>query len=159
MRFILSRLGQAVTGQCLQLCNTMSTCTAVATLPSTSTPILGAKGRTLGTRYFIGTESAKNLKETGKSLGLKGNALKNYVNKALSDESAARAATVAATVSALASAGFVGDTVDVRKSTAQIKFVKPEAQKGPSDSMRTLAEKLVASGKFASVDEALAFLA
>jgi hypothetical protein len=137
----------------------MSTCTAVATLPSTSTPILGAKGRTLGTRYFIGTESAKSLKETGKSLGLRGNALKDYVNKALSDESAARAATVAATVSALASKGFVADTVDVRKSSAQIKFVKPEAPKGPSDSMRTLAEKLVASGKFASVDEALAFLA
>lgn len=137
----------------------MSVTTAVATLPSTSAPILGAKGRQLGTRYFVGSVSAKSLKETGKSMGLRGNALKDYVNAALTDESAARAATIAATVSALNSKGFVADTVDVRKNSAQIKFVKPEAPKGPSKAAQDMAEKLVAAGKFASVDEALAFLA
>jgi hypothetical protein len=133
----------------------MSVTNAVATLPSTSAPILGFKGRNMGTRYFIGTACAKTLKETGKTLGLKGNALKDYVNAALSDESAARAATVAATVSALASKGFVADTVDVRKNSAQIKFIKAEEVAKPV----TLAQQLVNRGKFATIAEAEAFLA
>ena len=137
----------------------MSTTTAVATLPSTSAPILGAKGRQLGTRYFVGSVCAKDLKETGKGLGLKGNALKAYVNDALSNEAAARAATIAATVSALNSKGFVADTVDVRKNSASIKFVKPEAPKGPSAATMELAMRLVAGGKFSTVEEALSFLA
>ena len=94
-----------------------------------------------------------------KGLGLKGNALKAYVNDALSNEAAARAATIAATVSALNSKGFVADTVDVRKNSASIKFVKPEAPKGPSSATLELAARLVAGGKFATEAEAIAFLA
>lgn len=133
----------------------MSTTNAVATLPSNSAPIRGAKGRQLGTRYFVGTACAKTLKETGKTLGLKGSALKDYVNAALSDEAAARAATVAATVSALSSKGFVADTVDVRKNSAQIKFIKADEVSKPV----SLAQQLVNRGKFLTLAEAEAFLA
>ena len=154
MRFTLPQLGQADTGKRLQTLITMSS-TAIATLPSTSMPILGAKGRQLGTRYFVGTACAKTLKATGKTLGLKGSALKDYVNAALTDESAARAATVAATVSALASKGFVADTVDVRKNSAQIKFIKTEEVAKPI----SLAQQLVNRGKFDTLAQAEAFLA
>lgn len=77
----------------------------------------------------MGTAPASELRATGRSLGLKGAKLNEYVNKALTDEASARAASVAATVSALASKGFVADTVDVRKATATIRFAKPAAPK------------------------------
>ena len=73
-----------------------------------------------------------------------------------------RAAVVAATVSALASKGFVADTVDVRKSSATIKFIKPTPkapEPTPAKPAPTIAETLVAMGKFATLAEAEAFLA
>lgn len=133
-----------------------NTSTAVATLPSNSAPIRSAKGRTTGTKYFIGAKTALQLKEAGKSLGMKGSALKAWVNSALSDEGASRAAGTAAALAALTAAGFAGDTVVVRKGTASINLVKVEAAPAPAPS---LAEQLVAKGKFATVEEAEAFLA
>lgn len=129
---------------------------AVATLPSNSAPIMSAKGRTTGTKYFVGGKTALQLKEAGKALGMKGAALKTWVNSALSDESASRAAGTAAALAALTAAGFAGDTIVVRKNSAAINLVKVEAAPAPAPS---LAEQLVAKGKFATVEEAEAFLA
>jgi hypothetical protein len=135
---------------------------AIATLPSSSVPILSPRGKEIGTRYFMGTASASSLRATGKALGLKGSGLKAYVDKALRDEDASRAAMVAATVSALTSKGFISDTTDIRTNTATIKFIKP-APKAPEPNpvtpAPTLAEALVAKGKFATIEEAEAFLA
>ena len=128
----------------------------VATLPSTSAPIRSAKGRQTGTKYFVGAKTALQLKEAGKALGMKGSALKAWVNAALSEESAARAAGTAAALAALTAAGFAGDTIVVRKGTASINLVKVEAAAPAAPS---LAEALVAKGKFKTVEEAEAFLA
>lgn len=141
---------------------------ATATLPETGNIIVGRNGRKLGTRYFMGTACAKDLKAAGKDLGLRGRELKAYVDTALTDEKAGRAAAVAMTVSALASKGFVADTVDVKRNSAVIRFSKPaEVVAAPTvdvdavaaDARLIMARKLVAGGKFATVEEALAFVA
>lgn len=135
---------------------------AIATLPSNSLTLRSPKGKAVGERYFMGSLSAKDLRATGKEMGYKGAALTEYVNKALRDEEANRAAVVAATVSALASKGFVADTVDVRKASATIKFIKPApapVAPAPAKPAPSLAEQLVAKGKFATLAEAEAFLA
>lgn len=116
----------------------------VATLPQSSTAIRSPKGKQVGTRYFIGTASASSLRETGKRLGMKGSALKDYVNKALTDEAASRAAAVAATVSALSSKGFIADTVDVRKASASIRFLKPAESKVKADKVSALEAEIAA---------------
>jgi hypothetical protein len=77
----------------------------------------------------MGGKSAAELRRAGKAIGLRGNGLSEWVNRALTDEKASRAAAVAATVSALDSAGFIADTADIRKNSATIKFVKPVAPK------------------------------
>ncbi len=133
-----------------------NTSVAVATLPATSAPIRSRKGRQTGTKYFVGEQTASQLKETGKALGMKGSALKVWVNEALSDTAAARAAGTAAALAALTAAGFAGDTVIVRKGTASINLVKVEAAPAP---VQSLAAQLVAKGKFATIEEAEAFLA
>lgn len=122
----------------------MSTSNVVATLPSSSTVIRSAKGKAVGERYFIGTASAAQLRATAKSLGLKGGAVKDYVNAALTDEAAARAASTAAALSALTSAGYVGDTVDVRKASATIRLSKPAATKAKVDEAAQLRAEIAA---------------
>ena len=135
--------------------NSTSTSAIVPALPEGSMAIRSAKGRQTGTKYFVGTKSAAALKETAKSLNLKGAAMKQWVNDALREESASRAAATAAALAALTAQGFCGDTVVVRKGTASINLVKVAAEAtAPS-----LAEQLVAKGKFATVAEAEAFLA
>lgn len=135
---------------------------AIATLPATSSVIRSPKGKAIGDRYFMGTVPASQLRATGKSLGLKGVALKAYVDDALRNEEANRAAAVAATVSALASKGFVADTVDVRKASATIKFIKPAPKVEPVpvtpavDPRIAIAENLVRGGVFKTTEEALA---
>lgn len=133
---------------------------AIATLPSSSSVIRSPKGKAIGDRYFMGSVPASQLRATAKSLGLKGAGLKAYVDKALRDEEASRAAAVAATVSALASKGFVADTVDVRKASATIKFIKPAPVAPPPapvvDPRIAIAENLVANGVFKTTEEAIA---
>lgn len=85
------------------------------------------KGVRCGTAYFMGTKSASELRVAGKALGLKSAALKEWVNKALTDETANRQAVAAASLSALHSAGFIADVAKVRKGTASMHFVKPIA--------------------------------
>lgn len=136
--------------------------TAIATLPSSSEVIHSPKGKAIGDRYFMGSLSAKQLRATGKAMGHKGATLTEYVNAALRDEEANRSAMVAATVAALASKGFVADTVDVRKASATIKFIKPApapVAPVPAKPAPSLAEQLVAAGKFSTLAEAEAFLA
>lgn len=115
---------------------------ATATMPANSISLRSPRGKEIGTRYFIGTRSASQLKDAGKALGMKGAALKDWVNAALTDEAAARSAGLAATVSALGSAGFVGDTVDVRKSTATIRLVKPAEASAKVSKMAALEAEI-----------------
>jgi hypothetical protein len=96
--------------------------------PRTAT-LLSPRGKACGERTFMGSKSAGELRRAGKAIGLKGNGLSEWVNRALTNEKASRAAAVAATVSALDSAGYVADVADIRKASATIKFVKPVAPK------------------------------
>lgn len=96
----------------------------VAMLPEQSRTLVSANGRNLGTRYFVGNKSAKDIKEVGKSLGYKGSGLAKYVREALTSEQANRAVAVAATVAALNEKGFIADTVTVKDKSAQIAFVR-----------------------------------
>jgi hypothetical protein len=121
--------------------------TAVATLPNRSVEIRSHKGNWLGTRHFVGSQSASDIRAVGKSLGLKGVALTRYVNKALTDESASRAVATAAGVAALQAQGYSGDYFDVKGKTAVLKFVKPgatESKKGKIASLQAEIEKLKA---------------
>lgn len=122
--------------------------TAVATLPAKSTSIISAKGNHLGTRYFFGSMSAKDIKETGRALGFKGTALSKYVNGALRDEKANRAVQTAAAVAALNEAGYVADKVDRKEKVASISFVKVKeaAPRKESGKVAKLVEMLKAHG-------------
>jgi hypothetical protein len=79
----------------------------------------------------LGQFSAKEIREAGRALGLRGDKLTEYVNKALTDSAHARAAAGAVAVAALQSNGFVYDVATARKNSAQIKFVKPPELKSP----------------------------
>ena len=129
--------------------------TSVATLPSTSTSIISPKGNVLGNRYFIGSKSAKEIKEVGRSLGLKGNALSKYVNEALTSESANRAVTTAAGVAALTAMGFVGDRFDVKEKAAALHFVKPGVSKAVKESAKDKRIKEL-EAKLAAIEAKLA---
>ena len=65
----------------------------------------------------------------GRALGLKGDSLTTYVNKALTSEGAARAAKGAVAVSALQSAGYVFDAAQARTKSAAVRFIKPSELK------------------------------
>lgn len=121
---------------------------AVATLPAKSTTIISPKGNNLGTRYFFGSMGAKEIKETGRGLGLKGVALSKYVNEALKNEKANRAVQAAAAVAALNEAGYVADKVDKKAKAASIAFVKVKeaTPRKESGKVAKLVEMLKARG-------------
>lgn len=115
---------------------------AVATFNGmTGAPIL-SKGKVTGVSIHMGTMSAKELREAGRVLGKKGKELTKYVNEALSNETANRAAKGAVAISALQSAGYVFDTAKARKGTACVSFVKPAAVKAAEATTEELCAKL-----------------
>ncbi len=95
----------------------------------TGTPIVSRKGTVVGVEVMLGSMSAKEIREAGRALGLKGDNLTQYVNKALTDEKANRAAKGAVAYSAIQSAGYVLDMAKARKNSATISFVKPPEPK------------------------------
>ena len=106
------------------------------------TPILSRKGAVVGVEVVLGTMSAKEIRDAGRELGLKGNKLTEYVNKALTDETAARAAKGAVAVSALQTAGYVFDMAKCRKASAVVSFVKPPEPKSPKAKAQKTLDKL-----------------
>lgn len=109
---------------------TANTNTQVATFAGmTGTSILSRTGAVTGVQICLGTMSAREIREAGRGLGLRGDKLTQYVNKALTEETAARAAHGAVALSALQSAGYVFDMATARKASAVIRFVKPPEPK------------------------------
>jgi hypothetical protein len=108
---------------------TANTNTQVAINGFTGTPILSRTGKVTGVEVIMGTLKASDIREAGKKLGLKGDKLTEYVNKALTDGKANAAARTAVTVSALESAGYVGNYATARKASATLHFVKPPEPK------------------------------
>lgn len=113
-------------------------------------------GKVIGSRLsFIGEKSAKELKEEGKKAGLEGKKLKEYVNATLRGSSDAAWIRHDAVMSGMRNAGAVPAELKGNKAgdvfKAEYRF--------PGAAEKTLAEQLVAKGKFATVEEAEAFLA
>ncbi len=142
----------------------MTTITTIATTGNSIAVPAGAglevvrnkNGKMTGTRLsFIGAKSAKELKEEGKAAGLEGKKLKEYVNAALRGASDAAWIRHDAIVSGMRNAGAV--PADLKGNNAGDVF-KVE-YRFPGKAEQTLAEQLVAKGKFATVEEAEAFLA
>src|SRR4051794_18107569 len=70
---------------------TMNTTTEITpALPARTSPIVSNAGRSVGQRFFAGSIDAGTAKQAGRELGLKGNALKAHVSKALSCDAANR---------------------------------------------------------------------
>lgn len=95
-----------------------------------SQAIVNRKGAIVGTRSFFGTIPAKDIREAGKALGLKGNGLTAFVNNALADEGSNRVIMGVAWVQAKAQAGFIPDYGDDRMNkkgggSATLRMVKP----------------------------------
>lgn len=101
--------------------------------------IVSKKGKVMGHRYFMGSLSAKEIRLAGKSQGLKGAALNEYVNKSLRDETANRHAAVAVVITGLHANGFVGDTSEVRSKSAVVRFTKASPDKVESAKDKEIA--------------------
>ena len=91
-----------------------------------------ATGKTIGTRVFCGALSAAQIRQAGKESGLKGAALKRYVNEGLTNSESNRRVALAVATEGLFKAGFTPDVVDVKAKSATIKFTKVEAVKPPT---------------------------
>lgn len=116
--------------------------TNVATFNGMTGTAILSKGKVTGVSIMLGDMSAKELRDAGKTLGLKGSALTKYVNEALSNDGANRAARGAVAISALQSAGYVFDTAKARKGTASVSFVKPATVKAAEPTTEELCKKL-----------------
>lgn len=108
----------------------------------TGQAITSRTGKVTGVVVNLGTLSAKEIREAGRGMGLKGGALTKYVNQALSDDTANRAAFGAVAISALQSAGYVFDTAKARTGTACVSFVKQKAVKAVEPTESEMCAKL-----------------
>jgi hypothetical protein len=111
-----------------------NTAVVSASMPSTFVTRTNKNGKTLGTSYYIGTMSAKELKESLKLQGYKGSELKDKVNESLKNEQSQRRVVLAGTIAALEEKGFTGMQVDVNKAgdSAKIIMVKVKETKKPT---------------------------
>ena len=71
------------------------------------------------------------LRASLKAQGHKGKELTKQVNEALQDESSSRRVVLGAAVAELNNRGFVPDAMDVKKSSAVIRFVLPAGKVEP----------------------------
>ena len=143
--------------------------TAIATIPvpdgSGCELRRNSRGKTIGTRLsFIGEKSASTLRAEGKASGLKGKKLDAFVNASLTGDVAAAAwVRHDAILSGMRSAGAIPVQMDGNKAGTQFKTEYRIPVKAPEPTpvtpAPTLAEALVAAGKFATLAEAEAFLA
>lgn len=113
--------------------------TPAAALPDSRKAIVGRRGKVLGSRYYMGTKSAGELKLAGKALGLKGNKLNEWVNLALRNDETGRSAATICSVMELNRLGFSGDVLDVKSKTATFRFVKVVAPTVPDPAIAELA--------------------
>jgi hypothetical protein len=90
-----------------------------------STAIVSTKsGNQTGTRYFLGTKSARELRTLAEENGLTGAARRRFIKDGLTTPDGARKAAALELVATLTTAGYSADTAEVRKSGAVIKFAK-----------------------------------
>lgn len=127
-------------------------------VPSTSNPsshVLTGDGLALGKtgrRYTFGTLPASALREKIRLAhpNLSGRAVTLRVNEALRDERSQRSVLVAATIAELANRNLLPDTVDLRRKTACIRFVKVTEAPKPSVE-KAKAQAALAEDKLAKV--------
>jgi hypothetical protein len=81
-------------------------------------------GNQTGTRYFIGTKSARELRALAGDNGLTGAARRRFIRDGLTTPDGARKAAALELVGTLTAAGYSADTAEVRKTGAVIKFAK-----------------------------------
>ena len=93
--------------------------------------IEGRTGKTLGTRYFFGDKSARELKLAAGELGLTGAARRRFIHEGLTTPDGARKAAALEMVAELTAGGYSADTADVKRSGAVIRFAKlPKVSSG-----------------------------
>lgn len=99
--------------------------TIVPRVPENGRALTNANtGKVTGHEYYLGTQTAKELKEKFKLAGFKGNDLKAKVNAALGDEASQRKiAAFAAIEFAHKEKGLLPDVCQLRKSSGTIKLV------------------------------------
>lgn len=102
---------------------------AIANTNSNVTNIVTKKGRVVGQKFIFGVLSAKEIRAAGREMGLKGNDLTLYVNRALSDEAAQRRAAGAVFMSVAESKGMLPDSGDLRAHSGVLRFIAPKAVK------------------------------
>lgn len=100
------------------------TITIEPAVPQNGKAIVNAAGKETGREYYLGTKTAKELKEQFKLAGKKGNDLKQAVNEALGNESSQRKIAAFAFIEyAHKEKGLLPDLCQMRKSTGTIKLV------------------------------------
>lgn len=119
--------------------------------------LVSKKGNTYGSRIVFGsavraTDVKAELKKADKSL--KGSALTKRVNEVLTGKTTLAWAEHEVMVSAMRSAGYQPDSMDVRKSGGTVRFVKPAEPK--ADVSEAIAAK---DAEIAALNAKLAELA
>lgn len=126
--------------------------TTIVARTNNVTAIVSKKGKVVGQKYAFGTLTAAEIRAAGKDIGLKGNALTVYVNKALTDESAQRKAGGAVFLSLAESKGMLPDSGDLRSGSACLRLVMPKAPKAEKadDSVADAISAMKAKGMTAA---------
>lgn len=91
--------------------------------------IVSKKGRVVGQKFTFGTLTAREIRQAGRGMGLKGSALNEYVNDALHNEAAQRKAAGAVFLSVAESKGMLPDSADLRAGSGVLRLVMPKATK------------------------------
>lgn len=123
--------------------------TTAMTIPSTInngqvTELTTAKGKVVGTRIVFGGENrASDVKAALKKADskLKGAELTKKVNEVLTGRNTLAWAEYEVSVSAMRSAGYQPDNMDIRKASGTARFVKPTE---PKSTVSSVKEKIAA---------------
>lgn len=120
--------------------------------------ILTKAGKVVGSRFNFAEQgmSIADVRAGLKAEGLKGRELTRKVNEVVYGGKEYRNAKFMASLSVMMANGLVADTMDVRKTSAVVRFVKP---KSPTDGVtQDEAMEVLAKGKGMSLDELKALL-